>query len=43
MDPFHYVWIFITAYWKKATKISMNIVKSHFSEEKTEMEIEKNN
>jgi len=43
MNPCHYVWIVITAYQKKATKISVNTVKSHFSEQKTEMEMEKKN
>lgn len=41
MNPCHYVWIVIRAYQKKVTKIGVNSVKSHFSEQKTEMEIEK--
>lgn len=41
MNPCHYVWIVIRAYQKKVTKIGVNSVKSHFSEQKTEVEIEK--
>lgn len=41
IDPFHYVRIFITAYWKKATKFSKIIVKPHFSKQKTEVEMGK--